>query len=98
MDCCYSSYAANRAIQSSQGSYTATEDYIKDIASRPALQILAAGQEDQPVSDGGMRPGYSAFTDALLDILELEVDPDDNGVLTASEIGFSLERRVALQE
>ncbi|HEY7571948.1 MAG TPA: tetratricopeptide repeat protein [Nitrososphaeraceae archaeon] len=98
LDCCYSGFAANRAIQSLQKSYAATEDYIRDISSRAAVQVFAAGQEDQPVSDSGIRPGYSAFTGALLDILEPEVDPDNNGILTASEIGYSLERQVAVQE
>ena len=41
-----------------------------------------------------MRPGYSAFTGALLDILEMERDLDDDGILTASEIGFNLGREV----
>jgi hypothetical protein len=92
IDCCYNGFAANRAIQSLQRSYAATEDYIRDISSRAAAQVFAAGQEDQPVSDSGIRPGYSAFTGALLDILEPEVDPDNNGILTASEIGYILER------
>jgi hypothetical protein len=98
LDCCYSGIAANRAIKSSQGSYVVTENYVKDISSRVAVQVFAAGQEDQPVSDSGIRPGYSAFTGALLDILEPEVDPDNDGILTASEIGRNLERQVAVQE
>ena len=98
LDCCYSGYATTRAMQTPSKPLKATEDYIRDISSRGAIHILAAGQEDQPVSDSGRRPGYSAFTGALLDILEPETDPDDNGILTASEIGFNLERDVAIQE
>jgi len=97
LDCCYSGFAAQRAIEVQKPPKT-TENYIKDISSRTAIQVLAAGQEDQPVSDSGIRPGYSAFTGALLDILETEMDPDNNGILTASEIGFILERQVSLQE
>ena len=96
LDCCYSGFAATRAVQPPEPQ-RATDDYIKDISSRIAMQILAAGQEDQPVSDSGTRPGYSAFTGALLDILEPERDLDDNGILTASEIGFNLARQVATQ-
>jgi hypothetical protein len=57
-------------------------------------QVLAAGQEDQAVSDSGMRPGYSAFTGALLDILDMEMDLDNDGILTASEIGYNLGKEV----
>lgn len=68
------------------------------ISARKAIQVLAAGQKDEPVSDSGTRPGFSAFTGALLDILESERDLDNNGILTAHEIGLNLERLVALQE
>ena len=93
LDCCYSGLAAIRSGEQ-QKSKKASQSYLKDIASRSATQILAAGQEDQAVSDSGMRPGYSAFTGALLDILEMERDLDDDGILTASEIGFNLGREV----
>jgi hypothetical protein len=49
------------------------------------------------LSLGYLRPGYSAFTGALLDILGTEMDPDNDGILTASEIGFNLEREVFRQ-
>ena len=67
---------------------------LKEIASRSATQVLAAGQEDQAVSDSGKRPGYSAFTGALLDILDMERDLDDDDILTASEIGYNLGKEV----
>jgi hypothetical protein len=67
----------------------------RDISSRRAIQVIAAGQEDEHVSDSSISPGYSAFTDALLDILEGELDFDDDGILTASEIGSNLEKLVA---
>jgi len=43
-------------------------------------------------------PGHCAFTGALLDILENEKDPIDNGVITASEIGIVLQYEVQNQE
>src|SRR5436309_632690 len=55
---------------------------------------MAAGQEDEPVSDSGPRPGYSAFTGALLDILEGSKDLDGDGILTASEIGAYVQKQV----
>jgi hypothetical protein len=75
-----------------------TDVYVDDITSRRTIQVLAAGQADQPVSDSGTRPGYSAFTGALLDILEPEMDLDNDGILTASEIGANLKRQVANQK
>jgi caspase domain-containing protein len=97
LDCCYSGYAATRGRQS-EAPKKVTETYVKDISSRRAIQVLAAGQEDEVVSDSGTRPGYSAFTGALLDILQPEEDVDNNGILTASEIGLALEQRVSSQK
>ena len=77
LDCCYSGYAAMRSSESPKPQKI-SQFYLKQIASRSATQLLAAGQEDQPVSDRGIRPGYSAFTGALLSILEMERDLDDD--------------------
>jgi uncharacterized caspase-like protein len=87
LDCCYSGFAALRTNELPKPPKV-SERYLKDIVSRPAIQVLAAGQEDEPVNDSGIRPGYSAFTGALLDILEAEIDLDNDGILTASEIGI----------
>jgi hypothetical protein len=92
LDCCYSGYAALRGQPPKP--LEVTNNYIKDISERRALQILAAGQQDQPVSDSGLRPGHSAFTGSLLDFLESDRDPDNDGILTASEIGQFMEKTV----
>jgi len=97
LDCCYAGHAAQRGGEPLMIK-NVTEDFIKMISARRAIQVLAAGQEDEPVSDSGTRVGFSAFTGALLDILESERDLDDNGILTAHEIGLNLERLVALQQ
>jgi uncharacterized caspase-like protein len=97
LDCCYSGLAQIRYIRSPKP-HRATEDYVRDISSRESLQILAAGREDEPVSDSGIRPGYSAFTGALLDILEGDDDLDDSGILTADGIGSNLAKQVARQK
>jgi hypothetical protein len=94
LDCCYSGYAAKRSIEVEKPK-RATNSYIKDLTSRRAIQVLAAGEEDQPVNDSGERPGYSAFTGALLDILESGIDLDNDGVLTCREIGLKLRAEVA---
>jgi hypothetical protein len=97
LDCCYSGYAATRAVEPPEKPWMATEAYLKNITSRRAIQVMAAGSEDEPVSDSGIRPGYSAFTGALLDILESGSDLDNDGILTASEIGSHLVREMARQ-
>lgn len=94
LDCCYSGYAALR-IGETQRPPSYTETHLRDVTNRRTIQVIAAGQEDQPVNDSGIRPGYSAFTGALLDILEAGKDLNDDGILSASEIGFYLEREVS---
>ncbi len=93
LDCCYSGYAAMRDV--TDRPKKVTDPYLKQIAFNTAIQVLAAGEEDQPVNDSGIRRGNSAFTGALLDILEAGRDLDNNGILTASEIGSKLAHEVA---
>jgi hypothetical protein len=94
LDCCYSGYAALKDVPQKRPRKV-TENYFSRIASRRAL---AAGQEDEPVSDSGVRPGYSAFTGSLLDILEIERDLDGDGILTADEIWHNLEKQIIQRE
>ncbi len=96
LDCCYSGYAARRSIGLEKPN-RATSSFITNLTSRRALQVLAAGEEDQPVNDSGVRPGFSAFTGALLDLLESGIDLDNDGILTCREIGLSLRAEVAKQ-
>jgi hypothetical protein len=93
LDCCYSGYAALKDAPQKRHTKV-SENYVNQIASKRAIQVLAAGQEDEPVSDSGVRPGYSAFTGSLLDILETELDLDGDGILTAAEIGHNLEKQI----
>jgi len=94
LDCCYSGYAAMRGADLDKPPQ-ATDPYLNQITSNRALQVMAAGEEDEPVNDSGIRPGNSAFTGALLDILESGSDIDGDGILTASEIGSKLGQEVA---
>jgi tetratricopeptide (TPR) repeat protein len=100
LDCCYSGVAATKAATG--GDMTrprrVTAHYLDNITRRRAIQLLAAGEEDEPVADSGIMPGYSAFTGALLSILEPELDPDDDGILTASELGVALRHQISLQD
>jgi molecular chaperone DnaK len=93
LDCCYSGFAAVRASEPERDSKP-TQLYLKEITSKSAIQIIAAGQEDQAVADSGIRPGLSVFTGGLLDILEMDRDLDNDGILTASEIGYNLEKQI----
>jgi len=94
LDCCYSGYAAMRGAEITKPE-KATDPYLARITAQTAIQVLAAGEENQPVNDSGTRRGNSAFTGALLDILEFERDVDNDGILTASEIGAKLAGEVA---
>jgi hypothetical protein len=96
LDCCYSGHAALRASQPRRPSFD-PKTYLRDVTSTRAIQIIAAGLQDQPVNDSGRRSGYSAFTGALLDILESGIDLNHDGILSASEIGLYLESEVPKQ-
>jgi tetratricopeptide (TPR) repeat protein len=96
LDCCYSGYAAARGDFAKPKRITSR--YLDHISKRRAVQLFAAGEEDEPVADSGIMKGYSAFTGALLSILEPEMDPDGDGILTASEVGMALKHQVSLQE
>lgn len=78
MDSCYSGIALTRS-----GGMT---NYINEISSRTARQILTAGGADQQVADGGA-DGHSVFTWALLKGLDGQADLDGNNIITASELG-----------
>jgi|GEM_PF-3575950 len=78
MDSCYSGIALTRS--------GGLNNYINEISSRNARQILTAGGADQQVSDAGPN-GHSVFTWALLKGLDGEADLDGNNMITASELG-----------
>lgn len=78
MDSCYSGIALTRS--------GGLSNYINEISSRNARQIITAGGADQQVSDGGP-DGHSIFTWALLKGLDGAADLDDNNIITASELG-----------
>ena len=81
MDSCYSGLALTRA-----GGGKQSYNYLEHITNRTARQIITAGGADQEVSDGGPG-GHSVFTWTLLQALDGKADSDNNGYITASEIG-----------
>ncbi|WP_111979350.1 polysaccharide deacetylase family protein [Algibacillus agarilyticus] len=80
MDSCYSGLALTRGVGAQN------YNYLSHITGRSARQIITAGGADQEVADGGPN-GHSVFTWAFLQALEGKADTDNNGYLTASEIG-----------
>ncbi len=82
MDSCYSGLALTRAGMSVGQSV----NYIQQITGRKARQILTAGGADQQVSDAGPG-GHSVFTWTFLQAIEGLADTDNNGYVTASELG-----------
>lgn len=82
MDSCYSGLALTRAGVSIGQSL----NYINQITERKARQILTAGGADQQVADGGPG-GHSIFTWTFLQALDGLADTDNNGYVTASELG-----------
>ena len=94
LDCCYSGFAATRS--SIDNLQQIDNRYLDDLASRRAIQVLADGQDDQLVSDSGIRQGHSAFTGALLDILENKLDLNNDGIISVREIAYYLETQVAM--
>jgi uncharacterized caspase-like protein len=81
MDSCYAGLALTRSGKAAQ-----PYNYLEHVTSRQARQILTAGGADQEVSDSGPN-GHSVFTWAFLQALDGKADTDDNGYITASEIG-----------
>lgn len=81
MDSCYSGIALTRA-----GTSQPSNNYLQEISSRHARQILTAGGADQQVADGGPG-GHSIFTWTFLQGLQGQADLDHNNIITASELG-----------
>jgi len=95
LDCCYSGIAALRdAGETEAKADRTTEEFLEYITGKKAIQVIAAGGDEQPVTDSGVVPGHSAFTGAFLELLDSDKDMDEDGVLTASEIGNAIRSTV----
>lgn len=95
LDCCYSGYAATRDLGIGIMSDEEPDHYLKGITGDRALQVLAAGTDEELVGDSGLRPRNSPFTGALLDILEFKPYLENEGILTAGEIAKKVRQRVS---
>ncbi len=87
-DCCYSGNIAKEVtVPSTQ---KIDEEYIKKIVSNKTIEVLAATQDNETANASGVREGFSAFTGALLEILESDTVPTNTGILTAMDLSSSI--------
>jgi len=78
-DSCYSGLGLKRS-----GGIKKVDGYIKKLSQLKAVQILTAGGENEQV---GEEKGHGIFTRHFLLALEGKADLDNDGFITASEIG-----------
>jgi uncharacterized caspase-like protein len=82
MDACYGGLLGTR----SGGVDPTRPNYIGEILTRTAREVLTAGGKDQQVADGGPR-GHSLFTGYLLEGLEKQLaDLNGDGYVTFPEL------------
>jgi uncharacterized caspase-like protein len=88
MDACYSGLGLLR----SGGFDPAITGYIEKITSTRAVQMITAGGKGEQVME---REGHGIFTQYILRGLDGEADKDNDGVVTASELGSFLKPQVS---
>ena len=90
VDCCYSGFALQRSTYLS----SSTKGYLDIITSKQARQIITAGgKEEQSVEV----LGHGLFTEILVDGLSGPGDLDSDGLITASELGNYVKKRVSVR-
>lgn len=94
LDSCFSGAAFIVARSSGEKPKKITDEYLRRISNMRTIQAVAATDKVQPALDSGLTSNHGAFTGCLLDILNDEMDPDEDGILTASEVGAYLEKIV----
>ena len=80
MDSCYSGLGFTRGL----GAIPRTQGYIDKVTSKPVVQMITAGMEGEQAIERG---GRGLFTTYLLRALDGEADLDNDGFITAGEIG-----------
>ena len=90
VDACY----GGLALASTRGLTKSSPNYLKSITNEKGRQIITAGRKNEQVIERS-EWGHSAFTKNLLVGLEKSsADIDDDGVITANELGMFLSERV----
>jgi hypothetical protein len=81
IDACYSGLGLMR---SGPGISPEADGFLEKVTSLRAVQMVTAGGKGEQVIEGG---NHGLFTEYLLSGLEGNADADNDGILTASEIG-----------
>jgi len=90
MDSCYSGLGLTRGIGFSGGG--PDESYLANVTARRAVQMITAGREGEVAIEV---QGRGIFTDSLLAALDGAADFNEDGFVTASEIGAFVPGRVS---
>jgi len=89
IDACYSGLGLTRSGPRFSPSM---EGYLKKVTSLPAVQMITAGGKGEQVLEAD---GHGLFTEYFLNGIEGQADADDDGVVTASELGAYLRPAVS---
>ena len=90
VDCCYSGFA----LQRSAGLSPTTKGYLDIITSKQARQIITAGGKEEKAVEV---LGHGLFTEILVDGLSGPGDLDSDGLITATELGSYVKKRVSVR-
>jgi len=94
LDCCYAGAASRGAGDREEIGDKTLQQYVTVLTNKRAIQIIAAGQDDEEVSDDSIIKGHSTFTAAFLEVLEDDRDTDNDGLLTGNEVGGRVRSKV----
>ena len=90
VDACY----GGLALASTRGLAKSTPNFLRKITSEKGRQIITAGGKDEQVIERS-EWGHSAFTkNLLIGLGKNSADIDDDGVITANELGRFMSERV----
>lgn len=89
IDACYSGLGLSRSGPRFSPSM---KGYLKKVTSLPAVQMITAGGKGEQVLEAD---GHGLFTEYFLNGIEGQADADDDGVVTASELGAYLRPSVS---
>ncbi|MCP5002975.1 MAG: DUF1566 domain-containing protein [Planctomycetes bacterium] len=89
IDACYSGLGLSRSGPRFSSSM---EGYLEKVTSLPAVQMVTAGGKGEQVLEA---EGHGLFTEYFLKEIEGQADADDDGVVTASELGAYLRPSVS---
>jgi len=82
-DSCYSGLGFQRFL----GKSPKIENYIQDITSSKAVQIITAGKSNQKSAE---KNGHGIFTNSLIEALQGKSDANYDGYITFTELGLYL--------